>query len=129
MAKSAFISDGYTIDSVIEETEFHPAVRVKFRPLLKAEARKVMLKISELERKGGKLTDGGIDVGEKHAAEVIARQIANWDITAGGDDGSESIVAINSENVLRIEATLQAKLFALVTGMDAPTWDDDSSKN
>jgi len=124
---SAYIDDAYTITATLPATSLYDSVRVVYRPLLPAETRRVALKIGNAESDArGKLTENGINQGERISAEVLAKQLVEWNVT---DRGGHA-VDITADTVQRLHGSLLAQLFSLVMGLSMPEPEaEQTSKN
>ncbi len=109
----AIIDDGYTLTKTLEATPFYPAVRFRFRPMLAVQQRKFNLRIEQAERgTKGEISEAGIEKAEKIAAEVITKQIAEWDLRDA--DGKE--IPVDAASFQRLESHLQGAIVATVLG-------------
>lgn len=116
MAKKGIILDGYTISHTVDETDFHPAVSIKFRPVTKTE-------YADITNRIGKQDDPV--KGEQIAAEVMAKQISEWDLT----DHEDRAVPVTVEMLGKLEPHLSATLFNLVMGYSPVSDRDAAIKN
>ncbi len=107
--KCAFISDGYTRDGFIAETEFHPDVHFTYRPSTGTE-RTVVSGLIRIEHAKG--TEKGLAQTEKLAADLLVSHLVAWDIV--DDKGDE--VELNAANALLVEPHTFNRLYSIIMG-------------
>ncbi len=107
--KCAFISDGYTRDGFIAETEFHPDMRFAYRPSTSTE-RAVVVGLIRLEHAKG--TEAGLAKTEELAAKLVASHLVAWNVV---DDKGDDVFP-STENVLQTEPHLFNRLYIIIMG-------------
>jgi hypothetical protein len=119
---AAFIDDGYTRDEIIEAAQWHPAVRIVYRPMLALERRRLTLQTVRLNTRG----PGGIDVASKLVIAAVAARLVSWDLA----DSPGILREICPETVASLEPNLFEKIYAAVAGFDGRADADEiNSKN
>jgi hypothetical protein len=109
-----YIADGYTRKGYIAAVpRLYPALRFTFRPALTAERARINRQIVDSK------TD---DIGEAIAARETARRVVNWDLT----DCDDKPVPCDAEHLLRVQPSLNGRLYRVVMGFEAP--DEDESE-
>lgn len=116
--KSAFITDGYTREGYIAETEFYPAARIQYRPATVQERIVIKDKIArEALRRDA-------TAGEKLLNEWIVTHLLKWDVK--DEDGRD--VSITSENLGRLNPAFGFRLHAILMGDSICDTDPDTGE-
>ena len=115
--RCGIILDGYTVDTVVPECEFHPEVSLTFRPMSK-------LQVADTIGRIAKHRDNPVK-GEEIAAEVMAKQIKSWSL----QDHEGNAVPVNADMMKLLEPHLSAKIFDLIRGEEVSIKRDEDLKN
>lgn len=122
--KCGFIDDDYTRDGLVAETDFHPALSFKYRPMTLAEYKRCKKDIADAVQKTGKPEDG-----ERQMAAWMDKKILSWDLKNRGNHD----VAKTADNFLRVEPNLAVRVFDIVCGNGVsdkePVTETDETKN
>lgn len=98
----AYFDDGYTQELTVDATQWHPAVSVTYRPMVRSEYARHNAAMAKC--------DSDLEKMERQAAAALAGQLKSWDLT--DRDGKE--VSISADTVSRIEPHLFGTLYEAV---------------
>lgn len=105
---SAFIDDGYTREADFPETQYYPAARITFRPMLRSER----LRLVNRSVKASEETDRAVLEASAQVAASIARHLVSWNLV----DRNDQPVPIAADRVERLEPHLFEKIYNAVAG-------------
>lgn len=108
---SAFIDDGYTLEATLEATNFHPAVSITYRPMLRSE------RIRLIEKSARAVDDKQAVEASNAVSESLAKHLVKWDVTNSRGEP----VQITADNMQKIEPHLFEKIYNKVGQFETET--------
>jgi predicted butyrate kinase (DUF1464 family) len=111
----AWLPDGHTFEGYLSALpRMYPAVRFSYRQIGNGERAEIRSRIA----KAANPTEG-----EKVCARAIAKHVLAWDVR----DAEGETVAIEADNVMRLQPILFARLFNVVMGVQPCDRDPNAS--
>lgn len=109
-----YIDDGFTLDGRLNAVErLYPALKFKYRPILITNRSAIF---SAIAKCGDDSTKA-----EAIAARAIKAQLVEWDLK----NRKGELVPLEVASILRLQPTLNQRLFSVCMGSSAPDADPD----